>query len=48
MGAILSILKLEIKAQYKPLNSILKSVTKTFDIKERLSAKDLLALLKDI
>ncbi|GAA7188585.1 hypothetical protein Kyoto72B_08500 [Helicobacter pylori] len=36
------------KAQYKPLNSILKSVAKTFDLKERLSAKDLLALLKDI
>ncbi|GAA9609600.1 hypothetical protein HpHA76_08590 [Helicobacter pylori] len=35
-------------AQYKPLNSILKSVAKTFDLKERLSAKDLLALLKDI
>ncbi|GAA9369549.1 hypothetical protein TH0631_07360 [Helicobacter pylori] len=34
--------------QYKPLNSILKSVAITFDLKERLSAKDLLALLKDI
>ncbi|GHR25498.1 hypothetical protein VN0452_08170 [Helicobacter pylori] len=34
-------------AQYKPLNSILKSVAKTFNFKEKLSAKDLLALLKD-
>ncbi|GAA7464459.1 hypothetical protein VN0052_09710 [Helicobacter pylori] len=35
-------------AQYKPLNSILKSVAITFDLKEKLTAKDLLALLKDI
>ncbi|GAA8691400.1 hypothetical protein HpBT341_11600 [Helicobacter pylori] len=35
-------------AQYEPLDSILKSVVITFDLKERLSAKDLLALLKDI
>ncbi|GAA7723758.1 ABC transporter ATP-binding protein [Helicobacter pylori] len=35
-------------AKYEPLDSILKSVAITFDLKEKLSAKDLLALLKDI
>ncbi len=35
-------------AQYKPLNSILKSVAKTFNFKEKPTTKDLLALLKDI
>lgn len=35
-------------AQYKPLNSVLKSVAITFDLKEKLTATDLLALLKDI
>ncbi|GHQ82202.1 hypothetical protein JP0078_09410 [Helicobacter pylori] len=35
-------------AKYESLDSILKSVAITFDLKERLSAKDLLALLKDI
>ncbi|WQW18613.1 ABC transporter ATP-binding protein [Helicobacter pylori] len=35
-------------AKYEPLDSILKSVAITFGLKERLSAKDLLALLKDI
>ncbi|GAA8858294.1 hypothetical protein HpRN195_02170 [Helicobacter pylori] len=32
-------------AQYKPLNSILKSVAKTFNFKEKPTTKDLLALL---
>ncbi|GHQ71512.1 hypothetical protein VN1233_09530 [Helicobacter pylori] len=35
-------------AKYEPLDSILESVAITFDLKEKLSAKDLLALLKDI
>ncbi len=35
-------------AKYEPLDSILKSVAITFDLKEKLSAKDLLSLLKDI
>ncbi|GAA8840415.1 hypothetical protein HpRN165_09070 [Helicobacter pylori] len=35
-------------AKYEPLDSMLKSVAITFNLKERLSAKDLLALLKDI
>ncbi|MGL2856134.1 ATP-binding cassette domain-containing protein, partial [Helicobacter pylori] len=34
--------------QYKPLNSILKSVAKTFNFKEKPTIKDLLVLLKDI
>ncbi|GAA8312202.1 hypothetical protein HpKG88_10760 [Helicobacter pylori] len=33
-------------AQYKPLNSILKSVAKTFNFKEKPTTKDLLALPK--
>ncbi|GAA9266863.1 hypothetical protein HpHA227_01020 [Helicobacter pylori] len=35
-------------AKYEPLDSILKSVAITFDLKEKLTTKDLLALLKDI
>ncbi len=35
-------------AKYEPLNSILKSVAKTFNFKEKPTTKDLLALLKDI
>ncbi len=35
-------------AKYEPLDSILKSVAITFSLKEKPTAKDLLALLKDI
>ncbi|GAA9348199.1 hypothetical protein TH0599_09130 [Helicobacter pylori] len=35
-------------AKYEPLDSILKSVAITFDLKEKPTTKDLLALLKDI
>ncbi|WP_120862456.1 ATP-binding cassette domain-containing protein [Helicobacter pylori] len=35
-------------AKYETLDSILKTITISFSLKEKLSAKDLLALLKDI